>query len=99
MNFQVKERWDIYVNGTDGVKQTTLSMLTLWRALFPACGLFGETLVEFLGALLKVVLILVLPLLFWLAPLISIFTAHRRLTDDEVRAILRKDMHRNGSSL
>ena len=96
MKFQLKDRWDIYINGTDGAKRLTVNMLTMWRHLLPACGLFGESLVGLLSALLFVVVVLVLPFLFWLAPLVSIFTAHRTLSDAEVRERLRRDIHRNG---
>lgn len=45
---------------------------------------------------LLVVAIVILPFVFWAAPIVAIFTAHRLLSDDEVRARMRADMHRNG---
>jgi hypothetical protein len=99
MTEQWKHRWNIYLNGTYGVKEISVAMLTMWRYLLPACGLFGEVTVKFLAASYSVAVIFVMPFLFWLAPLISIFTAHRTLTDEEVRERLRRDIHRKGSSL
>ena len=93
----LKERWDIYWNGTSGARELTHALLTAWRYLLPACGQFAEALVPLLMALSRVAVILVAPLLFWTAPFISIFAAHRSLTDDEVRARMRRDLHRNGT--
>jgi hypothetical protein len=92
----LKRRWDIYWNGADGAKETTRNMLTMWAHLFPACGIFAEALVEFLGSLLRVLLVLVAPLLFWTAPVISIFTAHRTLSDEEVRQLWRERGYTHG---
>jgi hypothetical protein len=96
MSLHLKRRWDIYLNGSDGAKELTLNMLTMWQHLMPACGLFGEALVEFIGAVARVLLVIILPLLFWIAPVISIFTAHRLATDEEIRERLRNDIHKNG---
>lgn len=98
MSPNLKRRWDIYLNGRSGAKELTVSMLTLWRHLLPACGLFGEALVELITALVRVVMVLVLPLLFWIAPLISFFTAHHEWTEDEARARLRARIHKNGGA-
>lgn len=94
----IKKRWDIYLNGRDGVKATAVAMLTMWMHLFPACGEFAETLHAFLVATARVLLILVLPLLFWIAPVSAIFTAHRIVTDEEIRARLRAGIHKNGGN-
>jgi hypothetical protein len=98
MSFQLKRRWDIYLNGTDGAKELTVNMLTMWRHLFPAFGLFAEALVGLIAALGRVAFVLALPLLFWIAPLVSMFTAHRTLSDDEVRERLRARIHKNGGA-
>jgi hypothetical protein len=97
MTAQIKERWDIYLNGRDGLKESACDLLTMWRHLFPACGIFAEALRDFLSATIAVLAILVMPLLFWVAPITAIFTAHRILTDDEIRAQLRAGIHKNGA--
>lgn len=96
MRYQLKERWDIYINGRDGLRESASAMVTMWRYLFPACGAFAEALYEFLAATVRVLMVIMLPLLFWIAPITAIFTAHRILTDDEIRAQLRRDIHGNG---
>jgi hypothetical protein len=100
MDIDKKEtRWDIYLNGRDGLKESAHAMLTMWWHLFPACGEFGEALYEFFAATARVFIILVLPLLFWIAPITAIFTAHRLLTDEEIRAQLRAGIHKNGGKV
>lgn len=89
-------RFDIWLNGANGAKQLTVAMLCMWRSLTPACGPFAESLIEFLIALSRVIIVIVAPFLFWLAPVIAIFTAHRMVSEDEVRARMRANMHRNG---
>jgi hypothetical protein len=97
VSWHIRERIDVYLNGTDGAKELTINMLTMWQHLFPACGLFAEALVELIKAVLRVVIVVLMPLLFWIAPVISVFTAHRMLSDAEVRQRMRADIHRNGS--
>lgn len=93
----MKERWDIYWNGTSGAKELIWGLLTMWRHLLPACGEFAEAIVPFLTTLARVFLIIALPFIFWLAPVIAIFSAHRIVSEEEVRHRLRAGIHKNGS--
>lgn len=91
----IKCAMDIYVNGEGGLAELIREILPLWRYLFPAAGRFGEAAVEFIVATIRVVLVIVLPLLFWLVPVIALFTAHRVMPDEEhIASVLsaREDM-------
>jgi hypothetical protein len=98
MSADIERRWDIYLNGRDGVKQLTINSLCAWRVISPVCGRFANALVEFLTATLILAGILVLPFAFWLAPFVAIFSARRVVSEDEIRARMRKDIHCNGRS-
>lgn len=90
------QRFDIWWNGTDGVKHIARSFIGMWKYFIPACGLFGQAAVDLTGALLACIWTLLAPFIFWLAPLIAIFTAHRLLSDEEVRTRMRAAFHKDG---
>lgn len=96
MSFHFKERLDIYLNGTDGAKELTMNLLTTWRHYPDAAGALGAAFLSFIASLLRVFFVLFAPLLFWIAPLVSIFTAHRSVPEAEIRQRLRDGMHKNG---
>jgi Na+/melibiose symporter-like transporter len=96
MGIHLKERLNIYLNGTDGAKDLTFALLTMWLHFFDAAGALGAAFIAFVLALSRVLLVLVAPFFFWIAPIISLFTAHRIVPEAEMRQRLRDGMHKNG---
>lgn len=93
-----KERWTIYFHGTDGVKALTFGLLSMWRHVPTEFRAWGKALAAVLRASVVVVWVLIGPLMFWLAPVIAIFTAHRVVPEAEVRARMRQRMHQMGTA-
>jgi len=94
----LKKRLDIYWNGTDGAKELTLSMLISWKHFPNGAGAVGAAAIELTVALVRAFCILLTPFFFWIAPVVSIFTAHREASEDDVRRVLRDGVHKNGKS-
>jgi hypothetical protein len=95
---EFKRRWRIYVHGNCGVKEATVGMLLAWRNVPELVADMWDPIRSIAHTAFLLVVALVAPLLFWLAPVLAIFTAYTEPTEEEIRARLRARIHKNGGT-
>lgn len=93
----MNRRLDIYVNGNQGLRELTLDLLLSWAQVPRLARPVWRSLVDLFWDSLPLLLAMLGPVLVPLAPVLAVWTAHRELTDEEVRARLRRGIHQNGS--
>lgn len=98
MSAEFKRRWRIYVHGKCGLKEAAVGLLLAWRKLPQLLADLWEPIKSIALTLFWLVFVLAAPLLFWLAPILAIFTAYVQPTEEEVRSRLRDRIHKNGGA-
>ena len=97
----MNRRLDLYLNGRQGLKELSLDLLLSWLQVPRLARKVWRSVVDLFWDALPLLLALLGPVLVPLAPALAIWTAHRVLTDDEVReqhARLRAGIHKNGGA-
>jgi hypothetical protein len=92
----MNRRLDIYLNGEFGLKAWAIGLLLAPRRVGEPLLDAGRALADLLCAVLGIAFALCGPMLFWLAPVLALFTARRTHADDEVRERMRQGIHQNG---
>jgi hypothetical protein len=96
MTIDIKRRFDIYLNGSQGLKELTVDLLLSWRQVPRLARPVWRSIVDLFWDLLPLLLAMLGPVLVPLAPVLCIWTAHYELTDEEVRQRMRARIHKNG---